>query len=228
MPARPSPAPRTTCPCTQSPEVGAYGSCPLHDVRKRSGETLFSEGEPATSVWYVKRGCVVLTRESRAGSSTPFAIRRAGAFVGMEALVSRTYMHTARVTSPTVLGHGSRELVHEWLANGSSARMVLEKVLRAGCSDSPRAATTDGTAVERVARWILAESERGALSQVPRCFAAGLLGMAPETFSRALGQLAETAAIVVTRRNLEVRDAGLLRRLAGGQGAALEADAALG
>jgi CRP-like cAMP-binding protein len=100
--------------------------------------------------------------------------------------------------------------------------MVLEQVLRAECSASPRAATTDGTAMERVARWILAESERGELSQVPRCFAAGLLGMAPETFSRALTQLAEAGAVEVTRRSLAVRDAELLRAAARRPGAEIE------
>ena len=50
--------------------------------------------------------------------------------------------------------------------------------------------------------------------------AAGLLGMAPETFSRALVQLADAGAIRVTRTSLDVRDACRLRELAEGSDAA--------
>jgi CRP-like cAMP-binding protein len=205
-----------SCPCTHAPEVGAYGRCPRVDVQRRKGSVLFAEGEPSAGVWYVKRGCVLLLRESPGGSGdpTPFAIRRAGSFVGIEGLVSRTYLYTARVTSPSILAYGGREVVESWLSNGASARMVLEQVLRTECQDAPRAATTDGSAQERVARWILAESERGTLSQVPRCFVAGLLGMAPETFSRALTGLGKAGAVEITRRTLRVRDAQILRRYA--------------
>jgi CRP-like cAMP-binding protein len=195
------------CPCTRSPHVGVRGRCPLDDVQHRKGDLLFSEGDPATTVWFVKRGCVLLTR-----AGTPHAVRRAGSFVGMEALVRDTYMHSARVTSAAILGRGSRELLDEWLANGDSARMVLEEVLRSECGDAPQAARADGSARERVARWILAEASQGSGSQVPRRFAAGLLGMKPETFSRALAQLAQTGAIEVTRRSVEVRDPDALLR----------------
>jgi CRP-like cAMP-binding protein len=194
------------CPCTHSPDVGVRGRCPLTDVQHRRGDRLFSENDPATTVWFIKRGCVLLSRTSAAGVETPHAIRRAGSFVGMETLVRDRYLMTARVTSAAILGRGSREVVDAWLAHGPSARMVLEEVLRTECGDAPRGAASEGSAVERVAHWIVAESARGAISQVPRGFAAGLLGMTPETFSRALGQLAGSGAIEVTRRTLLVHD----------------------
>jgi CRP-like cAMP-binding protein len=205
-----------SCPCTRSPALGVDGTCPLEDVQHRRGERLFAEGAPASHVWLLKRGCVVLTRTSPGGVEVAHAVRRSGAFLGLEALVCDTYRTSARVTASSLLGRARREVVEDWLAHGPSARMVLEAVLRSEGDDLPRAAASEGSAVERVARWVAAEATREGATQVPRGFAADLLGMTPETFSRALAQLARDGAIEVTRRTLVVRDPARLASLGAG------------
>ncbi len=215
MVAHASISPVATCPCSKTPEVGLDGRCPLVDQRLRRGEYLFREGEPATAVWFVRRGCVVLTRSSRQGrAATPHAIRRVGTFLGLEGLVRSTYLDSARATAATLVGTATREVADAWFSQGGAARMALEQMLRAECCDAPRSCQAEGSALERVARWVLSEAARGPHPPVPRRDAAGLLGIVPETFSRALGQLAQAGAIEVSRRSLRVCDPAALRRAA--------------
>lgn len=197
--------------------MGLGGRCPLVDRRKRRGEYLYLEGEPATHVWFVKRGTVVLARAGGAtgGPDRPRAVRQAGAFLGLEALVRPSYVDTARVVAATVVCGGRREQIDEWLGpHGSPARMALEQVLRSDAEDVPRATSRDGSAVARVAEWLLREADGAPDASVPRRFTAGLLGMAPETFSRALRKLTTAGAIDVTRTRLRVKDAARLRAAA--------------
>jgi CRP-like cAMP-binding protein len=195
--------------------VAERGACPFTDVQRRSGDLLFEQGQAPESIWYVKRGCVVLLRARAGGEARPVAVRRAGSFVGLEALVSGGYLHTARVTSAAILGQGRREAVRAWLAEGAPARMVLEELLRHECHEAAHGPGLEGSAQARTARWILAEARRGSLSQVPRVYAAALLGMSAETLSRTLAELARVGAVRTSRRRLEVGDEALLRRLAG-------------
>ena len=50
---------------------------------------------------------------------------------------------------------------------------------------------------------------------MPRHVVASLLGMVPETLSRALAQLARTGAIEVTRQAVRIRDSQALKEAAG-------------
>ena len=53
---------------------------------------------------------------------------------------------------------------------------------------------------------------------LPRRILADLLGMRPETFSRALTALSERGAIAVTRTTLRIADQETLAEIAGGNG----------
>jgi CRP-like cAMP-binding protein len=203
-----------SCPCGQAAGVGNGGRCPLVDRRRARGETIYVEGEIAHHVWFVKRGSVVLTRAGADGGEHARAVRRAGAFIGLEALVQPSYVDSARVASPAVLCGAPLADIDAWLGGKETPlRMALEQVLRAEVTDLPRAAGPDGRALERVARWIL-DQGTGDDAPVARRYVAGLLGMAPETFSRALTRLADRGAIEVTRTSLRVVDANALRHVA--------------
>lgn len=198
-----------TCPVGRSSAVGQGGRCPFVTRTRHRGEFIYFEGEPASCVWFVKRGTVVLARTlgGAAEEESARAIRSAGSFVGLEALVRPAYIDTARATTEVTLCAAARDAVDQWLGPaGSPARVALEQVLDTLCADAPRAASPDGNAVRRVARWLLDESHDGVAPQVPRRFVASLLGMVPETFSRALTQLARGGAVEVTRRTLRIRD----------------------
>ncbi len=115
------------------------GCCPLVDEPKRRAEYVHFEGEPATRIWFIKRGSAVLTRASKPGSvKVPVAIRIAGSFLGIEALVRDTYLDTARITSDAILCSASLDVASAWLCEGAAARLALEQVLRDVVGDAAR------------------------------------------------------------------------------------------
>lgn len=185
------------------------GRCPLVDRRRGKDELIALEGEPAHTVWFVKRGTLVLSRSGPDGEERPRLVRGPGSFVGLEALVRPTYADTVRTTEPAVLCGISREAIDAWFGpRGTPVRMALEQTMAADAGDRPRAAAADGTATQRVARWLL-DDESGQGS-VPRQVTAALLGIVPETLSRALARLHDEGAIELTRRSVTVRDRALL------------------
>ena len=60
--------------------------------------------------------------------------------------------------------------------------------------------------MKRVAAWLSDESRNASTLALPRRILADLLGMRPETFSRALTALADRGAILVTRTTLRIID----------------------
>ena len=210
------------CACGRASQATGRG-CPFREEAFERGDSLFREGDPAERVWFVKRGTVVMT--SSAGdeeSERACGVRRAGSFVGLEALVHPRYLQSARAGEPTVACAAPLAEVEAWLGPaGLPARTVLEQQLRSEAHQPLQAASPDGTAVERVARWVIAEVRDGEAGHpLLRRDVAGLLGMAPETFSRALARLVHEGAIAANRRRVWVRNAGVLLRLAGRSSAA--------
>lgn len=206
-----------SCPAGLVAGLERGDHCPLTDRRRRAGSIVHLEGGRAEVVSFVKRGTVVLTRggTGNGAAARPHAVRGPGEFLGLEGLVRDNYLDTATVTADAVLCSAPREHFDAWLGGrGSPLRMAFEQVLRAACHDVPRPASVDGSAVARVARWLLAEGGERVDGSVPRRITAGLLGMTPETLSRALATLSARGVIVTTRRELRVRDVGALRALA--------------
>jgi CRP-like cAMP-binding protein len=200
------------CPCGHAAGVAFGGHCPLVDRRHAAGTTLYLEGDAGPSVWFVKRGAVLLSRAGPDGVVRPRAVRGPGAFLGLETLIAGRYADTARTTEPTTLCGTTRDRFDRWLGpSGTPARMVVEQLLLVAKDEATRGAAPDGPAVRRVAAWLLAPSDR---PEVPRHVLASLLGMVPETLSRALANLHEAGAIAVTRRSVTVLDRARLEELA--------------
>lgn len=204
----------SSCPCGQAAGVRWGGRCPLVDRKRDRGETLALEGQPIETVWFVKRGTVVFSRTGPDGDERPRLVRGPGSFIGLEVLVRPTHADTVRATEPTIVCGISRNSLDAWLGpRATPARMALEQTLLATVDDRPRAAGADGNALERVARWILDDASAGC--RVPRRVVASLIGMVPETLSRALAQLHDMNLIVVTRRSIAIVDRARLEALAG-------------
>lgn len=200
------------CPAGRAAGVTSGGRCPFVDRRRRRDELVCLQGEPAATVWMIKRGTVVLSRTAADGTDRPHQLRGPGSFVGLEAVVQGTYADTARATEPSVLCGISRLDLDRWLGPaGSPSRMVLEQTLRATVDEPVRPAGVDGPAVQRVARWLLDELERA--PRVQRRVLAALLGMTPETLSRALARLGETGAIEHGRQRLAIVDRARLEQM---------------
>jgi CRP-like cAMP-binding protein len=183
-----------------------------------AGELIYLEGEPAQQVWFVKQGAIALSRKGgeNHAEGRVHAVRFAGGFVGLEALVSDRYHDSARATEDAILCGITRAALDGWLeARSGPARAVLELVLRAQCGEPPRRAPPDGSAIQRVATWLVDEEPRGASLRLPRRIIADLLGMRPETLSRALAALTGRGVIAATRTEIAVLDRDRLGRLAG-------------
>lgn len=178
---------------------------------------LYLEGEPAERVWFVKRGVVVLHRGGNGdGEGAVTGIRPAGTLIGLETLLRGRYLESARAATDVVLCSLSSDGLQSWLSAspGNALRAILDLSLRTLLGDAARRAAPDASAVGRVAAWLLGEGRSSRWSGVPRQVLAGLLGMRPETLSRALRTLSLRGAIAVTRQEIRVLDAAALERYA--------------
>ena len=73
-------------------------------TRCAAGETIFAQGDPATSIMYVEDGAVRLTVLSHAGKEAVIAVLDAGSFFGEGALVGQSQrMATAAAMMPTTI-----------------------------------------------------------------------------------------------------------------------------
>ncbi len=184
-----------------------------------AGTTLYIEGGAAERVWYLLDGTVGLLRDvgERRGAGVPWTTRRTGSILGNEALVQGEYADTAvALTDVTVCGSES-SCFQRWLRSGNpdAAHAILQLVIKSQCEAGPRPSTSEGSASRRVARWLADECRGGVAPNIPRAVVAGLLGMLPETFSRALAALATRGAIEVDRKRIRVLDANALLTEAG-------------
>lgn len=205
-----------TCPLGKASGVGVGGRCPFVDRGRQAGQYIYLEGEPADMVWFIRRGTVVLSRTGGDGDvDSAHAVRGEGAMLGLEGLIGADHVDSARAVTDVRLCGAPRDTVDAWLgpANGP-ARTLLTQTISSGVQQPPRAASPDGRAVHRVARWILEQSHAGETPLVPRGVLANLLGMVPETLSRALTQLAKAGTITRTRSSLRIKDEPRLRELA--------------
>jgi CRP-like cAMP-binding protein len=172
-------------------------------------------GAPAEAVYYVKHGSIALSRggTEALGEGAPHALRRAGSLLGLEAIIRPTYLDSARAISDVTVCVTSRTQMLAWLSETGTSRVVLDCLLATLASDNPSRATTDGSAPQRIARWLLDSTQQ---RRLPRSVLAGLLGMKPETLSRGLATLVRGGSISATRTRIEILDASLLEAIAGG------------
>jgi CRP-like cAMP-binding protein len=185
----------------------------------KAGVTICTESAPAERIWYVRSGTVALFRDAGElrGAGVPWAVRKAGHLVGEECLVQSDYEDSAVALTPATLCAASREPFRAWIDHmgPAASQAVMTLVIKARCDESPRPTSSDGRSVRRVARWLADESRGGAAPKIPRSVVAGLLGMQPETFSRALGRLAASGVITTTRKEIRVVDPRKLLVVAG-------------
>lgn len=184
---------------------------------RAAGAWLYVEGEAVDRIWFVKLGTVVLSRvaDDRSGRAVAWALRRPGMLLGVEGLVRPTYVDSARAATQVTLCSAPRDEMKAWLdTRRNAARALLDLVLLAQIGDSPRRGSSEGNARKRVAQWLLEEGPEEALG-VTRTVIAELLGMLPETLSRALASLAAMGAIETSRRSIQVTDVQRIQEVAG-------------
>lgn len=203
------------CPVGEASNVAMGDHCPMVEYEWKAGATLFSAGEPAETVLFLNHGTVVLSKPSD-DEGIAWAVRGPGSFLGLEGLVRDRYVDSARAITDVRACGTTRGSMHAWFDDKArAARTVLQCALHAQVEDSPRRASADGSAVRRVAGWLLDAGHGQEWHGLPRRLVAGFLGMQPETLSRALASLATRGALEVTRRSITVTNRDALTQAAG-------------
>ena len=205
------------CPVGLASGVGERGRCPFVPRKRPAGAVLHVVGDAVERIWFIKAGSVLVTRsmDDEQVEGTPWAIRRAGGFLGLEGLVRPEHHESARALTDVTLCSAPRDVVETWLQrHGTASRVLLDAVLRSGVRERPLRGNADGTAPQRAAAWLLGHAPQAASRQVTRRVLAGLLGMRPETLSRTLRAIEAQGAIFQTRGKIEVVDRGRLRAIA--------------
>lgn len=209
------------CPVGIASGVTERGRCPFVPRKRPAGAVLHVAGEGVERVSFIKTGAVLITRsvDEERVEGTPWAIRGVGTFLGLEGLVGTHHLDSARALTDVTLCSAPLDAVQAWLdARRPAARVVLDSVLRSGTRERPLRGNADGTALRRAASWLLENADRRLPGAMPRRVMAGLLGMRPETLSRALHTLAERGAIRHGRTSIEILDRARLRSIASGAG----------
>ena len=207
------------CPVGIASGVAERGRCPFVPRKRAAGAVLHVAGEGVDRVSFIKKGAVLITRsvDEERVEGTPWAIRRPGSFLGLEGLVGTQHLDSARALTDVTLCSATLEAIEAWLASRrTAARVVLDSALRSGTRERPLRGNADGTAPRRAASWLLENADRRLPGAMSRRVMAGLLGMRPETLSRALRTLAQRGAIRHGRSSIEILDRGRLRAIASG------------
>ena len=207
------------CPVGIASGIAERGRCPFVPRKRAAGAVLHVAGDGVDRVSFVKKGAVLITRsvDEERVEGTPWAIRRAGTFLGLEGLLGTHHLDSARALTDVTLCSATLEAVEAWLAaRRTGARVLLDSVLRSTTRERPLRGNADGTAPRRAASWLLENADRWFTGATSRRVMAGLLGMRPETLSRALRTLAQRGAIRHGRTSIEILDRARLRSIASG------------
>jgi len=207
------------CPVGIASGVAERGRCPFVPRKRAAGAVLHVAGEGVERVAFIKSGAVLVTRsvDEEGVEGTPWAVRRAGSFLGLEGLVGTHHLDSARALTDVTLCSAALDTVVAWIdARRRAAHVLLDSVLRSGTRERPLRGNADGTAPRRAASWLLENADRRLPGVTPRRVMAGLLGMRPETLSRALRTLAERGVIRHGRATIEILDRARLRSIAFG------------
>ena len=118
------------CPVGRVSGVGRGQFCPFVTHEVQHGRVLCRAGQPATHVWWIKRGVVALS--CGPDPDRLAALRLPGTFVGLEGLIGDAALATARPFTGVSVCRATRDGFRAWLAQDPE-RLAL--VLRAALAD---------------------------------------------------------------------------------------------
>jgi CRP-like cAMP-binding protein len=210
--------------------VDSCASCPLHAggrcsfvPRKVSaGQRLWSQGEVPPEVMFVQSGTVALTATDAEGGHWWNGVRGPRSLLGVEAIQGKPARARVEVvTDASLCSADPASLRVQMSAPGtpgaselSSALvpLLLEELDRRSDETQGRS----GTALSRVARFILEHSELVASGQrgpFSKRHVASMLGIRPETMSRSLATLT-TDGLITVGRQITIEDRARLELVA--------------
>ncbi|MDP1919399.1 MAG: Crp/Fnr family transcriptional regulator [Myxococcales bacterium] len=188
----------------------------------RAGERLWSQGEVPPEVMFVQSGTVALTATDAEGGHWWNGVRGPRSLLGVEAIQGKPARARAEVvTDASLCSADPAALRTQMSAPGTPAAselssalvpLLLEELDRR--SDETRGRS--GTALSRVARFILEHSElveSGQRGPFSKRHVASMLGIRPETMSRSLATLTNDGLITVGR-HITIEDRARLEPVA--------------
>jgi CRP-like cAMP-binding protein len=190
--------------------------CPFYELRKPEGAVLVQQDERSSVVWYLRRGRVVLARLGESGSELACSVRGPDSLLAVEALVGEPVRYQISALTDVVLCAIDVEAFRAWVGELCTPMgAVLSLVLSEHREHVTERQGVEGTAVRRVARYLLKrEAENGDARATPHNVLSHVLGMRPETLSRALARLRK-AQVIAPGRGVRVLDRERLRHFAG-------------
>ena len=210
--------------------VDSCASCPLHaggrcafvPRKVRAGERLWSQGEVPPEVMFVQSGTVALTATDAEGGHWWNGVRGPRSLLGVEAIQGKPARARAEVvTDASLCSADPAALRTQMSAPGTPAASELSSALVPLLleeldhrSDETRGRS--GTALSRVARFILEHSElveSGQRGPFSKRHVASMLGIRPETMSRSLATLTNDGLITVGR-HITIEDRARLELVA--------------
>lgn len=189
--------PQEICSACTLGQASNGAGCPFEEVRRPPGSTVLSQGEVPSHAWYLREGRVLLTAVDADGNERTCAVREPGAFLGFEALRGRPSRHDAKTLSNSVFCRLDETRLRTWLGERlTPASALLGFALDETDQENEEGRLRAGRASARLARYLAGRAARsGTLLPVPRHFLARLLGLRPETLSRALRRLRDRGAL---------------------------------
>jgi CRP-like cAMP-binding protein len=193
-------------------------ACPFRDTRRGAGTILIHQGVKPSNVLYLRRGHVVLSSTAESGTEVSCAVRGPDTLLGLEAVLDLPMPYQVWALTDVVLCTLDTHAFRDWLG---SEKSPIRATLLFSVAESARRVgerqALQGTAVRRVARFLLQHAEAsndGEPLHTPHRVLAGILGMRPETLSRALAALRDSGALAVGR-TVRVASKERLRAAAG-------------
>lgn len=204
---------------TQLAELAKAGKFCLHPAE----EVLFRQGDPGLGLYVLLRGRVKVFKTSARGRTQTLLVLGPGEVMGEVAVLSGgrypASAQTLEVCETFCLPRGSfLDLVRRDPEVAMRLMGTLAGRLQAMVSLVEDLALRDVT--QRVAAYILSaveatKGENAVCLTISKKELAGMIGTVPETISRIFRQLRLAGAVEAKGRNIWIRDARLLERLAG-------------
>lgn len=184
-----------------------------HSMTVNKGQVLFSRGEEAESLYFIKSGWIKLFRETLDGTQSVIDILTSGHTFGEAAIFeNHTYPYSAEVVeSAEIISIPLGALKKEMEENHTLALNMLKSMARyRRHQDQEIEHLSIQNAPQRIGCFLLRlvkQDSQGPITiHLPydKVLVASRLGMQPETFSRALGKLKDKTGIKVKGATIEI------------------------
>jgi CRP-like cAMP-binding protein len=197
---------------------GAALACPFENRLAEAGTEVLKDGQGTRDIVFLRRGRVAISSRTAKGDPVPYAVRGAGSLLGLEGVLGAGVPYSVSALTDVALCAVGAPAFHDWIGSLASplGAAFLHAVREASRRSSERQGV-EGTALGRVARFLVQSSEAGGTDEsdeIPLGVLAQVLRMRAETLSRALSRLRAMGALA-PGRGTRISNLKRLREAAG-------------